>query len=124
VSPDGTRAIAAGNGLAASVDGGATWTQIADTGIYNSVRIDDAGNALAVGNGGLVAKIDIEGRVLVQTLSADLLTVHTASYNGHGYAAGRGGQTFMTHDGGWTWQAGPNVGRTVLGVDEIGDGHN
>jgi len=30
----------------------------------------------------------------------------------------------MTEDSGWTWKLGPNVGHQVLGVDEIGDGHN
>ena len=39
-------------------------------------------------------------------------------------AAGVGGQIWLTRDSGWTWEMGPNVGRTVLGADEIGIGHN
>jgi hypothetical protein len=32
-------------------------------------------------------------------------------------------QVWITADGGTTWERGPNVGRTVLGIDRIGDGH-
>jgi len=126
VSPNGLQAIVVGEGINRSSDGGATWTLAKNLDLtLSSVRIDDQGEALAVGANGAVAKIDAEGRVLLQTLgTADLRTVHLTSYDGHGYAAGNGGQTWMTDDGGWTWTRGPNVGRTVLGVDEIGDGHN
>ncbi|MBA3821970.1 MAG: hypothetical protein H0X17_24005 [Deltaproteobacteria bacterium] len=130
VSPDGSTAIAAGAGLARSFDGGLTWSPLAvDAGlVFEDVHIDDAGEALAVGSGGAVARIDADGRVLVQRLgTATLRTLHVApseAYSGIGYAAGDGGQVWMTLDAGWTWTEGPNIGRTVLGVDEIGAGHN
>ncbi|MBA3395323.1 MAG: hypothetical protein H0T89_21925 [Deltaproteobacteria bacterium] len=130
VSPDGTYAIAAGDGLARSVDAGLTWTPLAvDAALrFEDVRIDHAGEALAVGTGGTVARIDLDGRVLVQRVgTANLRALHVApstTYSGSGFAGGDGGQTWITHDSGWTWIEGPNLGRTVLGVDEIGDGHN
>jgi hypothetical protein len=130
VSSDGAMAIAAGAGLHRSFDGGRTWSPLAvdPSLVFDAVRIDDSGEALAVGAGGAVARIDTEGRVLVQRLGSDhLRTVHVApssDYSGVGYAAGDSGQVWMTRDSGWTWTPGPNVGRTVLGVDEIGDGHN
>jgi photosystem II stability/assembly factor-like uncharacterized protein len=126
VSPNGQRAIVAGNGISQSSDGGTTWTRATNTDVtFNAVRIDDNGDAVAVGTGGTVAKIDGEGRVLLQHLgTAELQSVHVLGYAKQGYAAGNGGQTWITKDGGWTWAQGPNVGRTVLGVDEIGVGHN
>jgi len=127
VSADGSTAIAAGTGLYRSFDGGQTWSPLAvDASLaFDDVRIDDRGDAVAVGAGGAIARIDTEGRVLVQRVGTDhLRTLHIASYDGVGYAAGDGGQIWMTRDAGWTWTAGPNLGRTVLGVDEIGAGHN
>ena len=125
VSPDGRSAIVAGNGISRSLDGGRTWNALAANGTFEAVRVDDRGDALAVGAGGSVARIDGEGRVLLQTIgSENLRAVHVLGYSGVGYAAGNGGQTWLTRDGGWTWTAGPHVGRTVFSVDEIGDGHN
>lgn len=130
VSPDGETAIAAGAGLSRSFDGGLTWSALAVDPelVFEDVRIDDTGEAIAVGAGGVIARIDAEGRVLTQRVgTANLRTLHIApseTYSGVGYAAGEGGQIWMTLDSGWTWDQGPNVGRTVLGVDEIGDGHN
>jgi hypothetical protein len=40
-----------------------------------------------------------------------------------GYAAGDDGAVLITEDVGASWRLGPNVGQTVLGVDEIGVGH-
>ena len=80
------------------------------------------------GAGGVVSRIDADGRVLTQRLGdADLKAIHIApsdDYSGLGYASGVGGQIWITEDSGWTWKKGPNVGRTILGVDEIGLGHN
>jgi photosystem II stability/assembly factor-like uncharacterized protein len=130
VSPDGATAIAAGAGLSRSFDGGLTWSALAVDPelVFEDVRIDDTGEAIAVGAGGVIARIDAEGRVLTQRVgTATLRTLHIApseTYSGVGYAAGEGGRLWVTLDSGWTWDRGPNVGRTVLGVDEIGDGHN
>ncbi len=129
VSPDGETAIVAGAGLQRSLDGGKTWTALAvDSSLrFEDVRINDDGEAIAVGAAGIVARIDGEGRVLTQRVgTADLRTLHISpatDYSGTGYAAGEGGQIWLTNDSGWTWTAGPNVGHTVLGVDEIGAGH-
>ncbi|HEU0034889.1 MAG TPA: hypothetical protein VFQ53_29895 [Kofleriaceae bacterium] len=129
VSPSGLQAIVVGDGVYRSVDAGATWTQVPTDGSFDAVRIEDTGDAVLVGKAGLVARIDSENRVLTQHIgTADLLSLHIAprqtAYSGTGYAAGVGGQVWMTKDGGWTWTMGPLVGGTVLSVDEIGDGHN
>jgi len=129
ISPDGHTALAAGDGLARSTDGGVTWTKLsANPGaVFEDANVDDLGNGLAVGQAGVVALFDADGRVLHQQVgTADLHTMHVAGWSSSaldGYTAGDGGQTWITHDGGWTWSAGPNVGATVLGVDEIGAGH-
>ncbi len=136
VSPDGTQAVVAGAGLSRSSDGGLTWHPVSPAGgpsssdridaQLDSVRINDVGDIVAVGAGGMVARVDIDNRVLTQTVgTANLRALHVlGGYSATGYAAGDGGQTWMTHDGGWTWVPGPNVGANVLSVDEIGDGHN
>ncbi|MDQ3340069.1 MAG: hypothetical protein M4D80_33335 [Myxococcota bacterium] len=126
VSPNGLHAIVVGNGISQSSDGGKTWTLAEKSDVtYNAVRIDDTGDAVAAGTNGTIAKIDAEGRVLLQQIgNAELQTLHVLGYSKRGYAAGNGGQTWITNDGGWTWALGPNVGRTVLGIDEIGLGHN
>jgi photosystem II stability/assembly factor-like uncharacterized protein len=126
VSPDGGKAIVVGDGAWRSLDAGKSWTAVTvdPSFAYQSVRIDDSGDAVAVGNAGLVSKIDIEGRVLTQRVgTADFKTIHTG-YTGTGYASGVGGQVYLTHDNGWSWVAGPVVGGTVLAADEIGAGHN
>lgn len=130
VSPDGQIAIAAGEGLFRSNDAGQTWKElVVDASFaYADVWIDENGEAVAAGAGGVVSRIDADGRVLTQRLGdLDLKTIHIApsdDYSGAGYAAGVGGQVWITEDSGWTWKMGPNVGRTVLGADEIGLGHN
>jgi photosystem II stability/assembly factor-like uncharacterized protein len=129
VSPDGNTALIAGDGLARSTDGGMTWTKLAANAgaVFEDANVDDRGNGLAVGKAGVVAMFDTDGRVLHQQVgTADLHTMHVAGWAAsalEGYTAGDGGQTWITNDGGWTWSAGPNVGATVLGVDEIGEGH-
>jgi len=129
VSPDGQTVILAGNGILRSTDGGHNFTALAvDATIgFEDVRIGDAGNAVAVGAAGAIATIDTGGNVSVQRVgTATLHTLHIAdldSVDAVGYAAGEGGQVLITHDGGATWQLGPNLGVTVFGVDEIGLGH-
>jgi len=131
VSPNGANVIIVGDGLSRSIDGGKTFSAITvDASFkYEDARIEDSGEAVAVGAAGVVSRIDSENRVLTQRVgTADLKTLHIApakdGYAGIGYAAGIGGQVWMTKDAGWSWTMGPNVGRTVLGVDEVGDGHN
>lgn len=129
LSSDGNLAMIAGAGLSRSLDGGATWTRLAvDPAItFDDVRIADDGSAVAVGAAGAIANIDASGAVTLQHVgTADLHTVHVADFDsatGTGFAAGDGGQVLITHDAGMTWALGPNVGRTVYGVDEIGLGH-
>jgi photosystem II stability/assembly factor-like uncharacterized protein len=132
VSPDGQTAVLAGeNLLARSSDAGRTWTQLTggDKVRYDGLQIDSSGQATAVGALGTIAHISASGNVVMQHVgTADLHTVHIAEngddYESVGYTAGDGGQVYMTHDGGWTWSAGPNVGGTVLASDMIGEFHN
>ena len=129
VSPDGRTALIAGDGLLRSRDAGMTWTVLpANAGeVFAEGHVENDGAALAVGKAGIMAMVDADGRVIHQRLgTADLHTMHTKGWTASaldGYAAGDGGATWVTHDGGWTWETGPNVGATVLGVDEIGEGH-
>lgn len=133
VTPDGQTAVLVGNHLISrSADGGRTWSAAsgADSAAYSydDVRISDEGEALAVGTAGAVAHIPATGTASVQLLgTADLHTIHLAEPDEHassvGYTAGEGGQVWITKDGGSTWAKGPNAGQTVLGVDEIGEGH-
>jgi photosystem II stability/assembly factor-like uncharacterized protein len=129
VSADGQTVLLAGAGLSRSTDGGRTWTALAvDPNVrFADVRIDDRGEGFSVGSAGAIARVDREGRVLLQRAgNADLQTLfvpYSSAWDGVGYAAGDGGQIWLTHDAGWTWEMGPNLGRTVLGVDEIGEAH-
>ena len=129
VSPDGTIAMIAGRGLYRSLDAGATWTQLAvdPTLGFDDLRIAEDGSAVAVGAAGAIANIAADGTVGVQFAGIrDLHALHIAdpdSTDAIGYAAGDGGQVWITRDSGLTWEVGPNVGRTVYGVDEIGFGH-
>jgi photosystem II stability/assembly factor-like uncharacterized protein len=129
VSPDGNTAMVAGRGIARSFDGGTSWTQLAvdPAFAFDDVRLNEDGSAVAVGAGGAIANIDASGAVTVQHVgTADLHALHIAdadAADATGFAAGEGGQVLITHDGGATWALGPNLGRTVYGVDEIGIGH-
>ncbi len=129
LSPDGTLAMLAGAGLARSSDSGQHWTQLAvdPSLVFDDVRLAEDGSAVAVGAGGAIANIDASGAVSVQHVgSADLHTLHIAdpdSVDAIGYAAGDAGEVLITRDAGATWTMGPNVGKTVRGVDEIGFGH-
>jgi photosystem II stability/assembly factor-like uncharacterized protein len=131
VSPDGRSAILVGDHLISrSSDGGRSWSPLASNGgvRLDDVRLDESGAAIAVGAGGAVAHISAAGDVTLQRIGTqDLHTIHLSeaeeSDSAPGFTAGDGGQVFITLDGGQTWSAGPRVGGTVLGLDQIGDGH-
>lgn len=136
VSSDGATALVVGDGLARSRDGGRTWQPLdVDPSLrFTDVRLGDDGEGYAVGAGGAMARIDVDGRVLIQRLgAADLHALYMpvagwgadaqARPEAAGYAAGDGGQIWITRDLGWTWDVGPNVGGTILAVDELGDAH-
>ncbi|HEY4240811.1 MAG TPA: YCF48-related protein [Kofleriaceae bacterium] len=127
VSPDGELAMVAGAGLARSADGGVTWTALAIPAgeSFADVRIDDDGSAVAVGAAGAIASIARDGTVTVTHVgTANLHTLYVAhGWGNTGYAAGEGGQVWLTHDGGATWSAGPTVDGTVLGIDDVGVDH-
>jgi len=134
VSPDGDSAIVVGDQLLArSSDGGHSWTALpigaGGAGVrFDDVRIDETGQALAVGTGGTIAHVMPGGAVILQQAgTADLHAVHLADADDDaesiGFAAGDGGHVLITRNGGTTWTAGPTVGGTVLGLDMIGAGH-
>jgi len=131
VSPDGQTAVLVGDHLISkSSDGGRNWSPLsgAENLQLDDVRIDADGQAVAVGAGGALAHISVDGKVSVQRLgTADLHTIHISEIgedtDAIGFAAGERGTVWMTHDGGSTWSAGPRVAGTVFGVDQIGDGH-
>lgn len=130
LSPDGQTAILVGDNLIArSTDAGRTWSPltVAANIRFDDVRIDADGDATAVGSGGAIAHIADDGRVVLQQVgTADLHTVQlatTGEYDGLGFTAGDGGQVWITQDDGWTWGQGPNVGGTVLSIDQIGTFH-
>ncbi len=130
LSPDGNFAMIAGAGmLMRSFDAGSSWQPLTvDPAItFDDVRINPDGSAVAVGTAGAIANIDASGAVAIQHVgTADLHALHIADEDGAdatGFAAGEGGQVLITHDSGATWALGPNLGRTVWGVDEIGLGH-
>ena len=91
--------------------------------IFEDIRVAEDGTAVAVGANGAIANIDAAGGVTLQTVgTASLHTIHI-HHDTNGYAAGDDGTVILTNDSGLTWQMGPNVGRTVRGVDAIGFGH-
>lgn len=127
VSPDGQTAVVAGAGLQLSTDAGHTWLPLTVDAKLADVRVDDEANIVSVGELGTIVNVAWGANVTVQHVgTANLNTVHVKSWDGSsvvGYAAGDGGEVLITHDVGQTWTMGPNVGRDVLGVDEIGVGH-
>lgn len=129
-SHDGASAVIAGTGrtMLRSTDAGATWSEL-DLG--RELELNDAwvtvtGETLAVGAGGVVARIDASGAVTIRepVPGATLRTVHVNG-EGRGLAAGDDGVVLSTRDGGATWVALElGLGGTVFGVDEVnGDGH-
>lgn len=128
ISPDGNRAIVVGDGAFVSSDAGKTFTKVQLAGTFDDVRIGEDGTAVAVGAGGAIATIDAHRHATVQRVgTADLHALHIPDVDaedGLGYAAGDGGQVWVTHDAGATWAMGPHLDRTVFGIDEIGEFHN
>ena len=128
-SHDGAHAVIAGSGrsILRSDDGGATWRTI-DLGreldLYGA-WITVAGDTVAVGADGIVARVDATGAVLIGEAGAGThRTVHLNA-RGRGLAAGDDGEVLSTRDGGASWVAlDLELGRTVFGVDEVADdGH-
>jgi photosystem II stability/assembly factor-like uncharacterized protein len=125
-TPDGEIVMTAGSGLARSLDGGVTWStlNVDPSLVFDDVRVNEDGSAVAVGAAGAIANIATDGTVSVQYVGASgLHTIHIEDDEEMGYAGGDDGQVLVTNDNGLTWQIGPNVGRTVRGVDEIGFNH-
>ena len=131
IAPDGEGAILVGDHLISrSNDAGRTWAPLASGDVrFDDVRLDEDGDAIAVGTSGAIAHISVAGTVALQRIgTADLHTLHIAEPDENpgstaGFAGGDAGQVLITVDGGDTWRAGPNVGRTVLGFDQIGALH-
>ena len=124
-TPDGDLVMTAGAGIMRSSDAGTTWQALAvdPSIVFDDIRVNEDGSAVAVGAGGAIANIDSDGRVSVQYVGdADLHTIHI-HHDSMGYAGGDAGQVLITEDFGRTWRIGPNVERTVRGVDEIGFNH-
>ncbi len=130
VSTDGQVAVIAGStGIWRSTDRGTTWQSLTvQAGLsFDDVRLAPDDSALAVGAGGAIAMVSSAGAVIAQHVgAADFHTVRMAGTgwgDGVSYAAGEDGQVWESHDLGWTWVQGPNVGAPVYGIDEIGAGH-
>jgi len=84
-----------------------------------------AGDILAVGEGGVVARIDAGDAVAVTTPAVGTLRTVHVNAQGRGLAAGDNGEVISTRDGGLTWTAlDLGLSGAVFGVDEVaGDGH-
>ena len=124
-TPEGDIIMTAGAGIARSLDGGVTWRQLdVDPSIaFDDIRVNLDGTATAVGADGAIANVGINGVVSLQHVGDK--TLHTIHIHDDevGYAGGDDGQVLITDDSGLTWRIGPNVGRTVRGVDGIGFNH-
>jgi photosystem II stability/assembly factor-like uncharacterized protein len=124
-TPDGSIVMTAGAGIARSLDGGVTWRALdVDPSIeFDDLRVKEDGTAVAVGANGAIANVALNGEVTVHY--AGDLSLHTIHIHDDemGYAGGEAGQVLITEDSGLTWRIGPNVGRTVRGVDGIGYNH-
>lgn len=124
-TPDGEVVMTAGAGISRSLDGGQTWTalEVDPSIVFDDIRVKEDGSAVAVGAGGAIANIALDGTVTLQYVGTS--TLHTIHIHGDemGYAGGDDGQVLITEDAGLTWRVGPNVERTVRGVDGIGFNH-
>ncbi len=117
--------MTAGAGIYKSTNSGATFQPLAvdPSLVFDDIRVNTDGSATAVGANGAIANIDAFGGVTIQYVGDKSLHTLHIHHDTTGYAAGDDGQVLVTHDLGLTWRIGPNVGRTVRGVDEIGYGH-
>jgi photosystem II stability/assembly factor-like uncharacterized protein len=124
-STAGDIVMAAGSGIYRSTNGGATFQPLTvDPGlVFDDIRVNADGTAVAVGEYGVIANIDAHGAVSIQYAGDKSLHTLHIHHDTTGYTAGDDGQVLITDDLGLTWRVGPNVGRTVRGVDEIGFGH-
>jgi photosystem II stability/assembly factor-like uncharacterized protein len=124
-TPDGEVIMTAGAGIARSLDGGVTWRSLdVDPSIaFDDIRVNLDGSATAVGAGGAIANVALNGTVTVQYVGDKTLHTIHIHHDEVGYAGGDDGQVLITDDSGLTWRVGPNVGRTVRGVDGIGFNH-
>jgi photosystem II stability/assembly factor-like uncharacterized protein len=124
-TPDGTIVMTAGAGIARSLDGGVTWRalDVDPSIVFDDLRVNEDGTAVAVGANGAIANVALDGSVAVHYVGD--LSLHTIHIHDDemGYAGGDAGQVLITEDSGLTWRIGPNVGRTVRGVDGIGFNH-
>ncbi len=124
-TPDGEIVMTAGAGIARSLDGGVTWSalDVDPSLVFDDIRVNLDGSAVAVGAHGAIANVATDGTVSVQYVGdAGLHTIHIHD-DEIGYAGGDDGQVLVTEDGGLSWRIGPNVERTVHGVDGIGFNH-
>lgn len=128
VSPNGKTIAVVGKGISVSHDGGVTFAPaVATAESLNDVNVlDNDGTITAVGEHGAIVHVSFDAVSVQHMGDSSLRTVHISSWDDEGakgYAAGEGGTVLITHDGGWTWELGPNVGQTVLGADQVGLGH-
>jgi photosystem II stability/assembly factor-like uncharacterized protein len=124
-TPEGDVVMTAGAGIARSLDGGVTWRalDVDPSIVFDDIRVNLDGTATAVGANGAIANIAQSGAVSLQYVGdKSLHTIHI-HHDEVGYAGGDDGQVLITEDSGLTWRIGPNVGRTVHGVDGIGFNH-
>jgi len=124
-TPDGEVIMTAGAGIARSIDGGVTWRALSvdPSIVFDDIRVNLDGTATAVGADGAIANVELNGSVALQYVGDK--TLHTIHIHDDeiGYAGGDDGQVLITEDSGLSWRIGPNVGRTVRGVDGIGFNH-